>query len=225
MTHVFYVNDNKQEYCSLPDPTRSQQISIVGYLLIEGPFDGTGFTGYPEVDELEEEIDEAIERERQSEVRSFLRYTREQPGYIKRKFEDEYGYRPSPRSERFREFCAEQSHSRRRDEDGEWVREAFLSLAGSHLTFEEYFDYFGRWAGDNVRLVLDTDEIDGYEQITDDVVHEMHQTLPDEFLANGEYVLAPDMMLTVSDDDGGGDGDEPKTNDSGSNERTLFNTE
>lgn len=223
MNGVYYVNDDRQEYCSLPDPTSSQQLGMVGYLLVQGPFDGTQFSSYPSLDELEDEIEEWKARERRSEGETFQRYAREAPDYIISKFEREYGVKPSLDSDDFYEFCAEQAQSVYRDGDGEWIDRKMKSSVGADLTFDEYFDYFGRWAGDAIRIVVDEEEISHAEPITDDVVHEMHQTLPDQFLVDGETVLTPDMVVTTSDDDDGGDGgEEPDQSGSESGEKTLF---
>lgn len=224
--NVYYANDTAEEYCTLPDPTQPQQLAIVGYLLFEGPLDGTSFTAHPDPEEISEAIDEKIQRERESERRIFWRYYDDPSDYDIERFHDtmnipvdDYDIEEDIMGW-WREYCANRAESNYW-EDGEWDRASMSRVAAAGLTFDEYFEYLGRWHDGEVRLVLDAQAVANYTDITNDVVHEMHDTVPDRFLADGEELLTPDFVV-ASGDDGGGGGDEDEASSGGDNERTLF---
>jgi hypothetical protein len=239
---IHYISNTAQEYCTLPDPRQPQQAALFGYLLVEGPLDGTGLTRFVEQATVRADIETRKQAERAREAERFEEYVREQPDYIVSQFERQstkpkrLSTGPEPLSEdysrldAFREFCAEKAQSSYRNDNGEWVEAKIHRVAAASLDITEAFDYLGRWHDKTVRLVVDPDpdELAGYEDITDVVMNEANELLPASFLEDEESVLTPDFVVTDSDDggdNGGDDVDEAGAFTGGENENAILSQE
>jgi hypothetical protein len=228
---VTYINDTVAEFVRIPDITNHQELAIVGYLLFQGPLDGTSLGGLLDSKrtDVQENIEQFKERERKLEIKKIHEYIRDPRVYVVSRFEDEYDtnvlesertgnykivrddeVRPLYRDPAYNEHLRVEAQSVYKTEDGDWNERKLQTVATASFQVDEAFDALGRWAGDDVRLVIDpeSDDLDGTE-ITDSVTREMTRVLPDQFLVNGTEVLTPDMVMTSGDGDGGESEQEP----------------
>lgn len=141
------------ESVELPGPmkpiervTNPAAMAPIGYLLLEGPVDGTSFsyrTDLPGIDEqqLQQDIDEYIERE-QAYVDDTDRH--EQSLY--------------------------------QNDDGSWDRDKIRPVVAAGYDISEAMAYAGRWAGDDVRLVGDYADNDLYSAPQPEWVYEHRDT-------------------------------------------------
>lgn len=175
------VCPSRNEYVNLPGlmkaierMTNPTAMGMIGYLLLEGPLDGTAFPyQFDKEDPIAQEaIEKFIERETELEEKNYERYLTGERDYVKLMFENEYGYTPDEDDETFQEMCRERSRSTYRKENLNWDREQMKAAALAGFEINEVFDYAGRWAGEDVRLVGDYAENDLYSDTNEDWIYE-----------------------------------------------------
>lgn len=170
MSQYFLLfNEDKKEYVSLPGMaqpisrlTNSIAMGMVGFLLLDGPQDGTNFSSFNADDISDEAIDAFIRKEKASEHNTYRRYVTERPGYIDNQFERKHGYEPSVNDDVFKRFCSKKANSTYRNDDASWNRDKVARIVASGQAIAEANEYAGRWAGDSVSLTGDYAESDLY---------------------------------------------------------------
>lgn len=128
------VNPDREEYVDLPGPMKAIErltnpiaTAALGFLLLEGPQDGTAFLANADPDDpqLQDGISDVKAREGESERK------------------------------RDRKSVYRKRDPETRDRTDEWDEHKIARVAASDLAIDEANDYAGRWAGDDVRLVGD----------------------------------------------------------------------
>lgn len=178
------INVDKQEFVSLPGMMKAIErvtnpvaMGMVGYLLFEGPLDGTGrllgLACERKPDLVEEAIDAKIERETEIEEKRFQEYIEEQPNHIVDSFERETDLSLETlkdefdNGEEFEAFCKQESYSIYRKDNLNWDREMLATSAMAVYEISEALDFAGRWAGDDIRFVGDYAENGLYDETTE----------------------------------------------------------
>lgn len=227
----YYISDTADEYCTLPDPTYPQQAALIGYLLVEGPLDGTGLAGVANPEPVSDAVESRKQTEREQEATRFETYVREQPDDVTAKFERKYeGFIPQHCDYQslpaFKRFCAQEAQSIYRNDDGTWDEARLTVVAAAGLSISTAFSYLGRWSDDTVRIASNStfEDRQAYHDITGGLVNEATRVLPSSFVENGEYVLTPDAVITRDDDDGGNSTDSPTPGTDGNSQRLFPNT-
>lgn len=180
------VNADRKEFVSLPGGmklierlTTPVAMGMVGFLLFEGPLDGTVATY--RVDPDDPRLEEAIESFRQREIGYELEYSTDPECWERYLERAQTQARPYVTDEEIEAEAARQmfkwSRSSYRDRDVddfelEWDEGAMSASAAAGFQLDEWFDYCGRWAGDDVRLVGDYAESDLYGASQEQWVYE-----------------------------------------------------
>lgn len=170
----YAVNATRDEYVALPGMLKAIErftnpvpMGIMGYLLIEGPNDGTVLYRNANTDTelVREKVEEIKERERESEEEQFERYMNERPDYKVRQFKrDHDDADPDDDPEAWEAFCRDAAESayRKRDGSGEWDTDKLIRSALANFEIRDTHDYAGRWAGDEVYITGDYSNQDYY---------------------------------------------------------------
>lgn len=175
------VCPSRNEYVSLPGLmkpierlTNARAMAMIGYLLMDCPFDGTSLPRLVDQDDprAQEAIDEYIEREKAYEEEHFWNYVEDPPDYILSRWNREYDAPPSENPDEWANFCSEQAVSTYRKANMTWDRGKLfrVAIANKHIT--ELLDYAGRWAGEDVRLVGDYAENGLYSETNKQWIYE-----------------------------------------------------
>lgn len=185
------VNASTQEYVELPGLVKAIEritnpvaMGMVGYLLLEGPLDGTGpllgMATERDLVDIDDGIASYIEREKEIEDKCFQEDLEDPPDYRIRIFERETGLDFSSsegkatNGEEFEKFCRKRSRSIYRKENLNWDRKKIARVVMAGLQINEGLEYAGRWAGDEVYLSGDYSDL-GYYQETKETWRYEHQ--------------------------------------------------
>ena len=167
------LNVDEKEKVALPGGmkllervTNPVAMGMVGYLLFDGPLDGTGlaYNFEPDDERLEDGIEAYIERERHTEAERLREYLAGEKEHVINGFERKHGVSPEEEPAAFEAYCEKRARSCMRNDDGSWPLEEIVPIVASGFELNELYDYCGRWAGDDVRLVGDYAENDLYDE-------------------------------------------------------------
>lgn len=165
------VNVSAQEYVSLPGALGARErittpsgMGMIGFLLLDGPIDGTPLSDIASMDEdrVQDAMRQFKRREKAGERANFRQYMNQEVEYMLSMFAREYDSTPESDPELYEEFCDDRAQSVYRNNDGTWDEKKMFRSALAGFEISEFFEYAGRWAGDEVRLVGDYDDSDLY---------------------------------------------------------------
>ena len=198
------VNADRKEYFSPPSAMNPVErltdpigMAMLGFLMLEGPQDGTRFSSRTDPDDpqLQEAIEEFIEQEKEHEEERFEKYTNNEDSIARRRWARKHDVEPEDEPDYFEQFCRAQASSayRKNTTNYHWDRQAIATSVAAGLEIAEANEYAGRWAGDDVRLVGDYAESELYDETKDDWVYEYEG---EEFVnyATGEAPIVPESI-------------------------------
>ena len=169
-----YFNLDMKEYVDLPGGMKAIErvsnpvaMGVVGYLLLQGPQDGTKFLydADPEDERLQEGINERMEREADLEVDSATDPKRWERYFERATSNAELGDTRDDVKRDAAEMMAGSCRSVYRDrETYEWDRKSIARTVAAGFDIDEFNIYAGRWAGDRVALIGDYDDSGTYSE-------------------------------------------------------------